>query len=121
MPRMVAVEVLLDGDVTYVVPLQRALDDWISEHGGDAASLPAVQLESGQPSAAMRLRLTWIEVTAESAWDAMTRRSRSWRLAARRSSTALEGCFAKLDRAREQFPPLRHRIHVCHQRGNAAA
>jgi hypothetical protein len=30
-------------------------------------------VQSGQPGAALRLGLTWIEVSAENAWDAITR------------------------------------------------
>jgi hypothetical protein len=72
MPEMFTVEIALRGGVTYLVPLKTALDEWIREHDGDTGALPAVKLESGQPSDALRLRLTWIEVAAENAWGEMT-------------------------------------------------
>jgi hypothetical protein len=90
MTRMFKVEIAVQGDTTYVVPLRTAIDAWIGRvPSSDAATLPAAQIESGEPDAALRLRLTWIEVEAAAAWDAMT-------LAVARLR---EGCPALVDHA----------------------
>lgn len=70
---MFSVQISVHGDMTYCVPLKRELDAWISGHQGDAGLLPAVALEGGQPRGALRVRMTWIELSGRSAWEAMTR------------------------------------------------
>lgn len=67
------VTMTIDGDTRSCVPLKRELDGWIDAHRGDVSLLPAVKLQRGQPQAALVLRVRWIEVAAESAWEAMTR------------------------------------------------
>lgn len=86
-PRVFAVEMAVHGGVTYLVPLKRAVDEWIDGHDGDAALLPAVYLENGQPREALRLRLAWIGIDAQNAWEAMTRTAGILR----------EGCPALVD------------------------
>jgi hypothetical protein len=70
---MFSVEIAVHGGMTYLVPFKTAVDGWIDGHEGDPALLPAATLENGEPREALRLRLTWIEVDARNAWEAMTR------------------------------------------------